>query len=45
MRILVVMGLEVVDKIAGTRTDAENRPLADIRITKAKLVKRIRTAQ
>lgn len=41
----VVMGLEVVDKIAGTLTDPENRPLTDIRITKAKLVKRKRTAQ
>jgi cyclophilin family peptidyl-prolyl cis-trans isomerase len=41
----VVMGLEVVDKIAGTRTDPENRPLTDIRIKKAKLVKKKRTAQ
>jgi hypothetical protein len=39
------MGLEVVDKIAGTRTDPENRPLTDIRIKKAKLVKKKRTAQ
>jgi peptidyl-prolyl cis-trans isomerase B (cyclophilin B) len=36
----VVSGLEVVDKIAGTKTSPDNRPLTDIRIIKAKLVKR-----
>jgi peptidyl-prolyl cis-trans isomerase B (cyclophilin B) len=38
----VVSGLEVVDKIAGTKTSPDNRPLTDIRIIKAKLVKRTR---
>jgi peptidyl-prolyl cis-trans isomerase B (cyclophilin B) len=38
----VMSGLEVVDKIAGTKTSPDNRPLTDIRILKAKLVKRTR---
>jgi peptidyl-prolyl cis-trans isomerase B (cyclophilin B) len=38
----VVSGLEVIDKIAGTKTSPDNRPLTDIRIIKAKLVKRTR---
>lgn len=41
----VVSGLEVVDHIAGTKTSPENRPLTDIRITKAKLIKRTRVSQ
>jgi cyclophilin family peptidyl-prolyl cis-trans isomerase len=41
----VVKGLEVVDKIAGTSTSKaqdRDRPLTDIRIIKARLVKRKR---
>lgn len=41
----VESGLEVIDKIAGTPTDPANRPLTDIRIVKAKLVKRSRQVQ
>lgn len=36
----VVSGLDVVDKIASTATNPDNRPLADIKIIKAILVKR-----
>ncbi len=36
----VVSGLDVVDKIASTATNPDNRPLADIKIIKAVLVKR-----
>jgi cyclophilin family peptidyl-prolyl cis-trans isomerase len=38
----VVSGLEVVDKIARAKTSPDNRPLTDIRIIKANLVKRTR---
>jgi cyclophilin family peptidyl-prolyl cis-trans isomerase len=41
----VVMGLEIVDKIAAVQTSKaqdRNRPLEDVRITKAKLIKRKR---
>jgi peptidyl-prolyl cis-trans isomerase B (cyclophilin B) len=41
----VESGLEVIDKIAVTQTGPAYRPLTDIRITKAKLVKRNRAAQ
>ncbi len=36
----VIKGLDVVDSIAAIKTDANNRPLEDVRILKAKLIKR-----
>lgn len=36
----VVKGMEVVDKIAAVKTDSLDRPLEDVRIISAKLVKR-----
>jgi len=36
----VVKGLDVVDKIAGVNTDVSDRPIADIRILRMKLVKK-----
>jgi len=36
----VVSGMEVVDKIAGQKTNDRNRPLKDIRILKARLIDR-----
>jgi cyclophilin family peptidyl-prolyl cis-trans isomerase len=36
----VVKGMDVVDKIAAVKTDSLDRPLEDVRITSAKLVKR-----
>jgi peptidylprolyl isomerase len=36
----VVSGLDIVDKIAGVKTDEGDKPLTDIRITKMKLVRK-----
>ena len=36
----VISGMEVVDLIAGVPTDARERPLEDVRITRARMVKR-----